>query len=98
MCFVSLGRPAIAMPIAFLQGGPQLRDDPVFHFRLVTYQAYLARTWSNEVDSILTSIPATFLVAEREVSQNGIFIRVIRNMESFERPPKSVPLCALGRE
>ena len=38
VCFVSLGRPAIAMPIAFLQGGPQLRDDPVSHFRLVTYR------------------------------------------------------------
>jgi hypothetical protein len=49
--------------IAFLQRGPQLRDDPVSHFRLLHTIP--------EVDSILTRISATFLVAEREVSQNG---------------------------
>jgi hypothetical protein len=56
-------------PIAFLQGGPQLRDDPVSHFRL---QAHLARTWSNDVDAILTRIAANFWTSKRDVVQNGI--------------------------
>ena len=51
----------------------------------------LSRAGSSEVDSILTRISATFFVAEREVSQNGILIRVMCLMESFERPPRSVP-------
>jgi hypothetical protein len=57
-------------PIAFLQRGPQLRDDPRISFRTGDYQAYLARTWSNDVDAILTRIPAYFGTSKRDVSQN----------------------------
>jgi hypothetical protein len=74
--------------IAFLQRGPQLRD---ISFQTVAYDPYLARVGSNEVDSILTRISATFLAAEREVSQNGNWFRVMSNIESFELPPRSVP-------
>jgi len=56
----------------------------------------LARTWSNDVDAILTRISASFGAVTRDVSQNGNWIRVMSVMESFERPhPKSVPSPAL---
>jgi hypothetical protein len=44
---------------------------------------------------ILTRFSASFGTVAREVSQNGILIRVRRIMESFQQPPRSVPDDAL---
>src|SRR6266478_1989713 len=46
---------------------------------------------TNDIGSILTRISAAFGTATRDVSQNGNWFRVIPIMESFERPPRSVP-------
>jgi hypothetical protein len=73
------------MLIALVQRGPQLRDYPISHFRLShTIPTFRGRQQRSR--SILTRISPTFLVAEREVSQNGILIRVMCLMEFFQRP------------
>jgi hypothetical protein len=71
-----------------------LRNDPVAHLN-AEYQTELARVSSQDVGAPLTRVSATFSASTREVSQNGNRIRVMSNMESFQRSPRSMPTDGL---
>ena len=74
-----------------MAGDLLLRDDPVTHLRPLSPRPFIARIGSNDIDLILTRISASFGATTRELNQNGNWIRIIPIMESFARPPRSVP-------
>src|ERR1700722_13859659 len=78
-------------PITFPQKPPHLGDDPVGRRKPRSTRPTLPGARCHDLGSILTRISGSFGGVASELSQNGIWIRIIRNMESFQRPPRSVP-------
>jgi hypothetical protein len=77
--------------IVFPQEPPHLGDDPVGRRKPRSTTPTLRGASCPDLGSILTMISGSFGGVARDVSQNGIWIRVMCNMESFQRPPRSVP-------
>ena len=92
--FSNSGERAEARAYAVFASELLLRDDPVAHLRPLLPEPYRAGR-QQRYRLILTRISASFGAVTRELSQNGNWFRVMSVMESFERPPRSVPSDAL---
>ena len=75
----------------FPQEPPHLGDDPVGRRKPRSTRPALRGASCHDLGSILTRISGSFGGVARELIQNGIWIRIMSIMESFERPPRSVP-------
>jgi hypothetical protein len=70
-----------------------MRQDPIGHS---DRRAGLSRVHpGHELSAILTKIARSFGVSASDLSQNGNWIRIMYDMESFRRPAGNVPRSAL---
>ena len=92
--FSEFGKVSLSQsPRHFFGNSPPLRSDPIGHVGSGASGLTCVGQQRSKVE-FLTKVSRTSSVTTREVSQNGIWIRVMCNMESFERPQETCQVTA----